>query len=151
MYNLPKYSVPFLIEIRTLKDSPIERVRISQTAEEQLNKLKRNTKIKQWNILCRWALCRSLAESSPPSPVPIKTDSKVEIAWDTFGGEIADLLLITLKQRCHQDGLATDNETLKQQFTLHLHRGIGYLAGDSNLKKIEDLMAICEAATGRSL
>lgn len=122
-------------------DNPIERVRVSLTAEEQLVKLKRSTKIKQWNTLCRWALCRSLAESSVPSPVPIKTDSKVEIAWSVFGGEIADILLIALKQRCHQDGLGTDPDTLKEQFTLHLHRGIAYLAGDSKIKQIEDLVA----------
>ena len=123
-------------------DSPIKQVRISKIAEEQLNKLKRNTKIKQWNILCRWALCRSLAESSIPSPVPIKTDSKVEIAWDTFGGEMADILLIALKQRCYQDELGTDEATLKEQFTLHLHRGIGYLAGDNNLNNIENLIGM---------
>ena len=121
-------------------DNPIERVRISSVAEDQLIKLKRSTKIKQWNTLCRWAFCRSLAESTVPSPVPIATDSKVEIAWSVFGGEIADILLIALKQRCHQDGLGTDSHTLKQQFTLHLHRGIGYLAGDSKIKQIEDLV-----------
>jgi DNA sulfur modification protein DndE len=123
-------------------DNPIERVRISKTAEDQLVKLKRNTKIKQWNILCRWAFCRSLAEPSIPSPVPIKTDSKVEIAWNVFGGEIADILLIALKQRCHQDGLGTEQDTLKEQFILHLHRGIGYLAGDNNIKQVEDLVAL---------
>ena len=123
-------------------DNPIERVRISKTAEDGLVKLKRSTKIKQWNILCRWAFCRSLAEPSIPSPVPIKTDSKVEIAWNVFGGEIADILLIALMQRCHQDGLGCDRDTLKQQFTLHLHRGIGYLAGDSNIQQVEDLVAL---------
>lgn len=123
-------------------DNPIERVRISKTAEDGLVKLKRSTKIKQWNILCRWAFCRSLAEPSIPSPVPIKTDSKVEIAWNVFGGEIADILLIALMQRCHQDGLGCDRDILKQQFTLHLHRGIGYLAGDSNIQQVEDLVAL---------
>lgn len=124
-------------------ENPVERVRISQTAEGQLIKLKRHTKIKQWNILCRWAFCRSLAEPSIPSPVTIKTDSKVEMTWNVFGGEIANILLIALKQRCHQDGLATDKDTLKQQFNLHLHRGIGYLAGDTKIRQIEDLVAIC--------
>ena len=123
-------------------DSPIERVRLAKTAEDQLIKLKRSTKIKQWNILCRWAFCRSLAEPSVPSPVPIKTDSKVEIAWNVFGGEIAYILLIALKQRCHKDGLGTEPEILKQQFTLHLHRGIGYLAGDNSLSAIEDLVGL---------
>ena len=123
-------------------DNLIERVRISKAAEDSLVKLKRSTKIKQWNILCRWALCRSLAEPGIPSPVPIKTDSNVEIAWNVFGGEIADLLSIALMQRCHRDGLGTDKETLKQQFTLHLHRGIGYLAGDNTIQEIEDLIAL---------
>ena len=123
-------------------ESPIERVRISQTAEDQLVKLKRITRIKQWNILCRWALCRSLAEPSVPSSVPIATDSKVEIAWNVFGGELGDILLIALKQRCVRDGLETDRNTLKQQFTLHIHRGIGYLAGDEGIKQIEDLVTL---------
>lgn len=122
--------------------NPIERVRLAKTAEDQLVKLKRSTKIKQWNILCRWAFCRSLAEPSIPSPVTIKTDSKVEIAWNVFGGEIADILLIALKQRCQSDGLGTTDDILKQQFSLHLHRGIGYLAGDSNIRQIEDLVAL---------
>jgi DNA sulfur modification protein DndE len=123
-------------------DSPIERIRLSQTAKEQLLKLKRNTKIDQWNILCRWAFCRSLAEPTPPSPVPIPLDSNVEMNWRVFGGEMSDILLLVLKQRCYNDGLGTDKETLIQQFRLHLHRGIGYLAGDQNIKKIEDLIEL---------
>jgi DNA sulfur modification protein DndE len=123
-------------------EAPIERVKLSQTAKEQLIKLKRNTKIEQWNILCRWALCRSLAEKTSPSPVAIKLDSNVEMTWRVFGGEISDMLLIALKQRCYNDGLGTEKETLIEQFNLHLHRGIGYLAGDSNIKKVEDLIEL---------
>lgn len=125
-------------------ESPIERFKLSQTAKDQLTKLKRSTRIDQWNILCRWAFCRSLADASIPSPVPIPADSNVELSWKVFGGEISDLLLIALKQRCHNDGLGTDKETLVSQFRLHLHRGIGYLAGDPNLKKIEDLMTLAQ-------
>lgn len=123
-------------------EPPIDRIKLSQTAKDQLIKLRRVTKIEQWNTLCRWALCRSLAESTPPSPVPIPADSNVEMTWQTFGGEIAEILLIALKQRCYNDGLSTDQETLAAQFRLHLHRGIGYLAGDPYLKKVEDLNKI---------
>ncbi|MFL0604307.1 MULTISPECIES: DNA sulfur modification protein DndE [Cylindrospermopsis] len=121
-------------------ESPIERIKLSQTAKDQLLKLKRVTRIEQWNILCRWAFCRSLAETSPPSPIPIPQDSNVELTWKVFGGEMADILLLALKQRCKNDGLGTDSETLITQFRLHLHRGIGYLAGDPNIKSIEDFI-----------
>ncbi|MDJ0897697.1 MAG: DNA sulfur modification protein DndE [Xenococcus sp. MO_188.B8] len=123
-------------------EAPIKQVRISKTAKEKLIKLKRITKIDNWNILCRWALCRSLAEPTIPSPVPIKTADGVEMTWDIFGGEIANILLIALKQRCHQDSLGTENTILKEQLALHLHRGIDYLAGDSNLENIEDLISL---------
>ncbi|MBD2046079.1 DNA sulfur modification protein DndE [Coleofasciculus sp. FACHB-64] len=125
-------------------EPPIDRIRLSQTAKDQLSKLKRNTKIDQWNILCRWAFCRSLAEPTIPSPVPIIGDSNVEMTWRVFGGELSDILLIALKQRCYNDRLGTDRETLATQFRLHLHRGIGYLAGDPNIKKIENLIEVAE-------
>ncbi|MEA5569949.1 DNA sulfur modification protein DndE [Calothrix sp. UHCC 0171] len=123
-------------------EAPIDRIKLSQTAKDQLIKLKRITKIDQWNILCRWALCRSLSEVTTPSPVPIKLDSNVEMNWRVFGGDIADMLLIALKQRCYNDGLGTEKEVLAEQLILHLHRGIGYLAGDLNIKKVEDLIEL---------
>ncbi len=121
-------------------EPPVKQIKLSQSAKDQLVKLKRYTKIDQWNILCRWAFCRSLAEPSIPSPIPIPLDSNVEMTWQVFGGEMADIFTIALKQRCQQDGLGTDPETLATQFRLHLHRGIGYLAGDQNIKRIEDLI-----------
>ncbi len=121
-------------------EPPVERVRISQAAKDQLIKLKRATKIDQWNILCRWALCRSLAEPTPPSPIAIPADSNVEMTWQVFGGVIGDMLIIALKQRCYIDGLDKDQETIATQFRLHLHRGIGYLAADPNTKTIEDFV-----------
>jgi DNA sulfur modification protein DndE len=123
-------------------EPPVERVRISQAAKDQLIKLKRVTKIDQWNILCRWALCRSLAEPTPPSPIAIPADSNVEMTWQVFGGAIGDLLIIAFRQRCHDDGLSSDKETVATQFRLHLHRGIGYLAAEQSIKKIEDLIKV---------
>ncbi|QIZ73409.1 DNA sulfur modification protein DndE [Oxynema aestuarii] len=123
-------------------EPPIKQIKLSQTAKDQLTKLKRYTKIDQWNIICRWAFCRSLAEPSIPSPIPIPADSNVEMSWRVFGGDLSEILLAALKQRCQNDGLGCDRETLATQFRLHLHRGIGYLAGDPDLKKIEDLIAL---------
>lgn len=123
-------------------EPPINSIKLSQTAKDQLVKLKRSTKIEQWNVLCRWAFFRSLAETAPPSLVPIPADSNLEMTWKVFGGELADLAILSLKQRCYGDGLALTPEVLAQQFRLHLHRGIGYLAGDPSLRRIEDLTGL---------
>ena len=123
-------------------EPPVNSIKLSQTAKDQLTKLKRSTKIEQWNILCRWAFFRSLAETAPPSVIPIPADSNLELTWKVFGGELSDIAVLALKQRCNQDGLDITPEILSQQFRLHLHRGIGYLAGDSNLRKIEDLVGL---------
>jgi DNA sulfur modification protein DndE len=123
-------------------EPPVDRVRISQAAKDQLIKLKRVTKIDQWNILCRWAFCRSLAEPTPPSPVEIPTGSNVEMTWQVFGGDLENLLIIALRQRCYNDRLPLSKEILATHFRLHLHRGIGYLAADSDMKFIESLIGL---------
>ncbi len=123
-------------------EPPVNSIKLSQTAKDQLTKLKRSTKIEQWNILCRWAFFRSLAETAPPSIIPIPADSNLEMTWKVFGGDLSDISIIALKQRCHQDGLEINPEILSQQFRLHLHRGIGYLAGDASLRKIDDLVGL---------
>ena len=47
----------------------LEHIRLSQTARDQLITLKRRTGIAHWNVLCRWAFCRSLAEPAPPPSI----------------------------------------------------------------------------------
>ena len=123
----------------------IEHVRVSSEAKDQLVRLKRLTGIRHWNVLCRWGFCVSLAEPSKPAPSKVLADSNVEMSWRVFGGRYADLYWAILKERCITDGLKTDDETLAQQFRLHLHRGISYLAGNKNLRKIDDLnsLALC--------
>ncbi len=120
----------------------IEHIRLSQQAKDQLIKLKRVTGIEHWNVLCRWALCLSLAEQSVPPASKIPADSNVEMSWKVFGGRYADLYIALVKERCVRDGLGTDPDIVAQQFRLHLHRGISYLAGNKALRKIDDLVAL---------
>jgi DNA sulfur modification protein DndE len=129
----------------------IEQIRLSQAAKDQLLRLKRRTGIKNWNVLCRWGLCRSIAEATPPSPIAVPADSSVEMSWKTFGGIHADLYWALLRWRCYQDGLPLDEDTLQQQFRLHLHRGIAYLAGDKKLQQIEDLIIRGGSTNGNPL
>ena len=113
----------------------IEHIRLSKQAREQLIRLKRYTGIEHWNVLCRWAFCRSLAEPTVPPPARIPADSNVEMSWKVFGGRHQELYLALLKERCLRDQLGTDEEVLASQFRLHLHRGIAYLANDRQIRE----------------
>jgi DNA sulfur modification protein DndE len=118
----------------------LDHIRISEQAKEQLVRLKRSTRIKNWNVLCRWALCVSLADPTIPPNKRIASDSSVEMSWKVFGGEYQGVYFALLKQRCKHDGFGTSTEVLAQQLKLHLHRGIGQLAVDRNLKSIAGLV-----------
>ena len=120
----------------------IEHIRLSQTARDQLVTLKRRTGIAHWNVLCRWALCRSLAEPAPPPAVKLVLDSSVEMTWRVFAGDQGDVLWALIRFRCHIDGLDLDEETLTNQFRLHLHRGIGYLVGDPRVTNVTGLASV---------
>jgi DNA sulfur modification protein DndE len=120
----------------------IEHIRLSQQAKDQLVKLKRSTGIENWNVLCRWAFCVSLAEESIPPKARIPADSNIEMSWKVFGGRYADIYMLLLRERCVQDGFRLDAETLSSQFRLHLHRGISYLAGTKSLRKVNDLVRL---------
>lgn len=108
----------------------LEHIRLSQQARDYLVKLKRQTGITQWNVLCRWAFVTSLAERTPPAPARIPSDSNVDMSWKVFAGPHHAAYLALLKMRCKRDGLDTSDDTLATQFRLHLHRGIGYLAAE---------------------
>ena len=119
---------------------PVEHIRLSQKAKNQLIQLKRKTGIKNWNILCRWGFCLSLVDSTVPPTAKIPADSSVEMSWKVFAGAYQDIYVALLKQRCQSDGLGTSEEILSNQFRLHLHRGISYLAGDKSIRNISSLI-----------
>ncbi len=82
----------------------IKQIRLSAQARDQLIRLKTRTGIGQWNILCRWALCVSLREPTPPSPIDVPADSNVEMTWLVFAGEHHELYLALLKRKRSQVG-----------------------------------------------
>ncbi|MEO9322235.1 DNA sulfur modification protein DndE [Nocardioides sp. C4-1] len=120
----------------------VEHVKLTKTARDQLITLKRRTGITQWNVLCRWALCRSLAEPAPPPQAKLVLDSNVEMTWRVFAGPLGDELWALVRWRCHVDGVDLDEESMANQFRLHLHRGIGYLVGDSRVRDLGGLASL---------
>ncbi|MBY6274197.1 MAG: DNA sulfur modification protein DndE [Bacillaceae bacterium] len=124
----------------------VKQFTLSNVAKDKLSRLKGKTGITQWNILCRWALCLSLREPTPPPDYPIPADSNVTLEWHTFAGEYHELYESLIRHRCAIDGLGTDPQTLANYFRLHLHRGIDYLAASQVVRNITDLLqfVVCE-------
>ena len=126
----------------TTRGAPVDVVRVDERAKIHLTTLKRRTGIKNWNVLCRWALCASLAEESAPAQQDIGTMSNVEMSWSTFGGASADLYAALVRARCEADGIEQVPDAVANQFRLHLHRGIKYLIGDEDTKSLSGMISL---------
>lgn len=120
----------------------MKQIRLSQRSKEKLSRLKGKTGIKNWNILCRWALCYSLSEKTIPTDIEIPADSNLEISWYTFGGEYSELYEALMKAWCIEQNLPTDEETLAKYFRLNLERGISHLSGTGFIKSLDDLVLL---------
>lgn len=120
----------------------IKQVRLSQQAKDKLSRLKAKTGIKNWNILCRWALTYSLAENTIPTDIKIIADSNLEMSWYTFGGEYHEVYEALVKAWCLKMGLSIDDETVSKYFRLNLERGIAYLSGTGFIKSIDDILGL---------
>jgi len=112
----------------------------ADTERSHLIRLKTKTGIDNWNILCRWAFCLSLAESTlPRSDGVAREGAAIEMTWRTFGGDFSDVYLALLKHACHAQGLEINKQNLESLLWLHIHRGIGYLMGNKK-KGIENML-----------
>ena len=120
----------------------VKQIRISNISKDRLGRLKGKTGIKNWNILCRWALCYSLSENTMPTDLPIVTDSNVEMSWYTFGGEYSDIYEALMIAWCKKMNLPTDEDILAKYFKLHLERGIAHLSGTNFIKNLDDLISL---------
>lgn len=124
----------------------IKQIKLSKQSKERLSRLKGKTGIKNWNILCRWALCYSLSENTIPTDLPVNSDSNVEMSWYTFAGEYSELYEALIKAWCVKSGLSTDDTTVTKYFKLHLERGIAHLSGTGFIKNLSDLLNLAVEA-----
>ncbi|MFG1878146.1 DNA sulfur modification protein DndE [Sphaerisporangium sp. NPDC049003] len=129
----------------------LDTIRLSQPAKDQLIKLKRVTGIKNWNILCRWGLTVSLADRTVPLVQDLVMDSNIEMSWRTFAGQYSELYRALLVQRCQWDNLPTTDEQLAHTLSIHVHRGIGYLAAQRELSSVASLIRYAIERTSNSL
>lgn len=118
----------------------VKQFKLSQPEKERLIRMKVKTGVQNWNVLCRWALCWSLSEPTIPGGTVPLSDSNVEMDWSTFAGEYAEIYEAIIRQRCINDGLGDDEETLAKYFRLHLSRGINHYSTRDVLKNCSDLL-----------
>ena len=121
---------------------PPDAVRIGADVREQLITMKRRTGVMNWNVLCRWALCRSLAEPTAPTATSLSSDTAVEMTWKTFAGNTGDLYWWLIKLRTQQLQLSLDEPSLHVQLRAHITRGTQYLVGDAGMRDTPDLIAL---------
>lgn len=111
----------------------IDTIKLSEKQKQQLVRLKSRTGIENWNVLCRWALCMSLAEESVPPLEEIPSDSNVEMSWKVFSGEYADVYLAVLRQTHEKQKAHLGDVLFTDFFKLHLNRGISFLINSRNV------------------
>lgn len=112
---------------------PLESIGVSQRSREILITLKRRTGIANWNVLCRWAFCDSLANPNRPVPFVGHADSSIDMSWDTFAGDLSHPLLVGFEIRARKDGITDDKQERANYFRSHLERGITQLQNARNL------------------
>ncbi|MFZ6654765.1 DNA sulfur modification protein DndE [Undibacterium sp. TJN19] len=106
----------------------IDRLRISAAGKNQLISLKRKTGIEHYNVLCRYALCLSLANPSSPPNENYNYSGGIDIDWRTLTGGNEALYTNLLLLRISNDNVLINEEGLRQILASHIHRGLSYLS-----------------------
>ncbi len=120
----------------------LDSLRLDEAATIRLRTLKRRTGIETRNVLCRWALCISLAEESIPRANSVGDKKELDISWDIFAGKMASIYRGLLVERCKNEGLEITQSNLNYVFSQHVHRGIGYLVSNNSVKNISGLIEL---------
>ena len=120
----------------------LRHIQLSQQEKDKLIRLKGKVNIKNWNVLCRWALCVSLADPSVPFGPDIPSDSNIEMSWQTFGGDHQEIYDAIFRQRCLMDDIEDKPEAIAKYFRLHLNRGINHLASKNGPHNAQELLAL---------
>jgi DNA sulfur modification protein DndE len=110
----------------------IERVRISAAGKQQLSTLKRRTGIEHYNVICRHAVCASLANATRVPAEVLQYGGGLEIDWKVFAGEAEETLANLLIVRAVADEGDTSPTAVRKVLQAHLHRGLAYLISDPN-------------------
>ena len=124
-------------------DFTIDILRTSSNVKSSLTRIKTITGISNWNIICRWALCLSLKQTSLPREVEEKLDG-VEIDYDTLVGKNKSIYTQLLINNLVTHKVALDKKNLTKYLYAHVNRGVNIIY-TNKLKDISGLMAFTQS------
>ena len=124
-------------------DLTIDILRTSSNVKSSLTRIKTITGISNWNIICRWAFCLSLKQTSLPREVEEKLDG-VEIDYDTLVGKNKSIYTQLLINNLVTHNVAVDKKNLTKYLYAHVNRGVNIIY-TNKLKDISGLMAFTQS------
>lgn len=98
-------------------------LRFCAEASNRLSFLKARTGLTP-NILCRFGFMLSLNDPTIPNSNDYPPDSDRIIERHVLTGPWDSLFVALIKERCLQDEVPLDDETLAVQFKAHMNRGV---------------------------
>ena len=120
-------------------DINIDVLRTSMNVKNSLSRIKTLTGIPNWNIICRWAFCLSIKQTSLPREVEEKLDG-VEIDYDTLFNKNKSIYTQLLINNLITHNIEIDKKSLTKYLYAHVNRGVNIIY-TNKLKDISGLMA----------
>ena len=121
-------------------DLTIDILRTSSNIKNSLTRIKSITGISNWNILCRWAFCLSVKQTSLPREVEEKLDG-IEIDYDTLVGKNKSIYTQLLINNLVSHKEEINKKNLTKYLNAHVNRGVNIIY-TNKLKDISGLMAL---------
>ena len=118
----------------------INLLRTSASVRNSLTRIKTITGIPNWNIICRWAFCLSLKQTSLPREVDEKLDG-IEIDYDTLVGKNKSIYTQLLINNLASHKVEIDKKNLTKYLYAHVNRGVNIIY-TNKLKDISGLFKL---------
>ena len=118
----------------------IDLLRTSANVRNSLTRIKTITGIPNWNVICRWAFCLSLKQTSLPREVDEKLDG-IEIDYDTLVGKNKSIYTQLLINNLITHKVEIDKKNLTKYLYAHVNRGVNIIY-TNKLKDISGLFKL---------
>ena len=123
-------------------DLTIDVLKTSTNLKNFLTRIKTNTGIANWNVICRWALCLSLKQTSLPREVDEKLDG-VEIDYNILVGANKAIYTQLLINNLITHKVEINKRNLTKYLNAHVNRGANIIY-TNKLKDISGLFKLTE-------